>query len=103
MVTQHLGLSEALRLGLGFRATNLRFFWLGLGYVMLCDVTLACANVRSVILSRELAWVLDRNRSHFSKTNCTKKLKLITKAKNGIYNKKHNQRKRFKVLIVKNV
>ena len=30
---------------------------------MVCDVTLVCAQVRSVILSRELSEVPDRNRS----------------------------------------
>ena len=42
---------------LGFRAPNLRFFWvgLGLGYVMGCDVTVVCVQVRSVILIKELA------------------------------------------------
>ena len=39
-------------------------FWfglgLGLGYIMFCDVTLVCAQVRSVILIKELAAPADR-------------------------------------------
>ena len=43
--------------GLGFQDPNLGFFWfgLGLGCVMVCDVTLASAQVRSVALIKELA------------------------------------------------
>ena len=41
-------------LELGFRAPNLRFFWLGLGHIIICDVTLVCVHVRSVLLIKEL-------------------------------------------------
>ena len=41
--------------GLGFRAPNLRFFWFGLGYIIVCDVTFLCIQVRIIILIKELA------------------------------------------------
>ena len=46
-----------LVLGLGIWGPNLNFFWfeLGLGYVMVCNVTLVFVKVRSVILIKELA------------------------------------------------
>ena len=46
------GRSVTLQKGLGFRAINLKFFWLGLGlgYIMVCDVTLLCLKLRSVIV-----------------------------------------------------
>ena len=34
-----------------------------LGYIMFCDVTLVCVQVRSVILIKELAEGANRNRS----------------------------------------
>ena len=36
---------------------NFRFFWfgLGLGYIIFCDVSLVCVQVRIVILIKELA------------------------------------------------
>ena len=39
------------------------WFGLGLGYVMVCEVTLVCVQVRSVILIKELARGADRIRS----------------------------------------
>ena len=41
------------------------FFWLGLrlGCIMVCEITLICVQIRSVILIRELAEGPDRNRS----------------------------------------
>ena len=38
-------------------------FGIGLGYIMVCDVTLVCIQVRIVILIKELAQGADRNRS----------------------------------------
>ena len=38
-------------------------FGLGLGYVMVCDVTLVCVQVRSVVLIKELAQGVDRKGS----------------------------------------
>ena len=49
-------------------APNFNFFTLGLGlsleYIIYCDVMLVSVDLRSVILIRELALVLGRNRSH---------------------------------------
>ena len=60
---------QILILGLVIWDPNLRFFWfgLGLGYVIVCDLTLEYAQVRSVILIKELALPADRIRSHFVK------------------------------------
>ena len=53
------GLTKRVRLS-GLKFEN--FFWLGLGlgYIMVCDVTLVCVHVQRVILIRELARVPGR-------------------------------------------
>ena len=76
-------LSDIVLLGLKIRAPNLRFFWFGLRlrYIMVCDVTLVCVQVRSVKLIKELEEGAGRNRSHRAKKlikyNCSFKIKRV--------------------------